>query len=193
MEEQRFEMVSVAAIARRAGVSVGGFYARFPGKEALLHAFDEYLVEIALRTVRETMAPSRWVDAGVAEVVEGYISMAAEFFAQHRGVLKQVAARARMGDDAVFLARVQVFNRVSHVHLHGLLMDRRDQITHPDPEQAADFGVMFVSAALREMILFGERKLNLSALAGQELVRELTRAYCSYLGAPLTPDPRSFQ
>ncbi len=42
---------------------------------------------------------------------------------------------------------------------------------------------MLVSAGLREMLLFGERKLNLSEVAGRKLLRELTRAYCAYLGA----------
>ncbi len=183
LEEQTFDTVSVAAIADRAGISVGGFYARFPNKEALLHAFDEYLVEQVLRIVRKEMDPARWRGKSVAEVIEGYIRMTADVFVRNRGVMKHVTIRTRTSEDPAFLRRVQDFNRTAHGLLHQRLMERREQITHPDPEVAADFGVMFVSAALREMILFGERKLNLSTVAGQKLVRELTRAYCNYLGA----------
>ncbi len=39
MERGSFE-APVSEIAGRAGVSVGGFYARFPNPGALLHAFD---------------------------------------------------------------------------------------------------------------------------------------------------------
>ncbi len=95
LEEQTFDTVSVAAIADRAGISVGGFYARFPNKEALLHAFDEYLVEQVLRIVRKEMDPARWRGKSVAEVIEGYIRMTADVFAQHRGVMKHVTIRTR--------------------------------------------------------------------------------------------------
>ena len=36
LERKSFAELKVTEIARKAGVSVGGFYARFPSKEALL-------------------------------------------------------------------------------------------------------------------------------------------------------------
>jgi AcrR family transcriptional regulator len=179
----------VAEIVERAGVSVGGFYARFPNKRALLHAFDEYLGEMLLERAFAEMAPERWQGASVCAVVGAYIEMAADIFVQHREVMKQVALRARSGEEPEFLQRVQRVNRAAHGCLVELLLARREQISHPDPEQAATFGVMLVSAGLREMLLFGERKLNLSEVAGRKLLRELTRAYCAYLGATFEPLP----
>jgi hypothetical protein len=67
------------------------------------------------------------------------------------------------------------------------ILARRAGLGHPDPEAA--FGVMFVSAAAREAVLFGDRRLNLSPVRGCQLVRELVRAYCAYLGARSRSSP----
>lgn len=178
------ELPPVNEIARRAGVSVGGFYARFPGKDGLLHAFDEEIHARVRATLRETMDDAKLAAKDVHGVVETYLSMVADFFDSNREVLRQVAKESRTGGDPAFVERVRAFNAEAHGRLHALLLARRAAIAHEDPESAIDLATLFTSAALRECLLFGERKLNRSRLEKRRLVDELTRAYCAYLGAP---------
>ena len=180
-----FEALPVAAVARRARVSIGGLYARFADKQALVHAVDEWMVEELDAELAATMDPVRLADRDVAGVIEAYVVAMVGFFARRRDLLREIVLRARSSGDPRFLERVRAFNRRAHGSLCTQLLERRRDLGHPDPETATAFGVMFVSAAAREVVLFGDRALNLSSVHGRQLVRELVRAYCAYVGAPL--------
>jgi len=182
LSERDFEAVSVAAIARRAGVSVGGVYARFPDKAAIALAVDEHLLARARQALSQAMTKKG--SESVETIIASYVRAMIRFFAENRPLMSTLALRSR-GDER-YAARdaAREFNRFAHSTLCDRLLEHRDQIHHPDPRQATELGIMMVSAAAREMVLFGEQRMNLSNRSGRELARELTRAFCGYLGAP---------
>ena len=53
-----------------------------------------------------------------------------------------------------------------------------------------DLGLLMVDAAIREAILFEAAGLNPRPVSDRVLVRELTLAWCRYLGVPEGQDPR---
>ncbi len=68
LDEFSWEKISITTIARRVGMSVGGFYARFKSKDALLLVLHERYEEKSERALREifrvrcpTAIPSRAV------------------------------------------------------------------------------------------------------------------------------------
>jgi hypothetical protein len=65
----------------------------------------------------------------------------------------------------------------------ALLIARRDEIDHPEPERAASFGLTLVFSALDSVMLFGELRSGAFAISDDELATELARAYLAYLGA----------
>jgi hypothetical protein len=65
--------------------------------------------------------------------------------------------------------------------LRAVLLPRRDQIGHPDPERAIELGFMMVIGALRELVVFGEIWPAPPA-ADAALVDEVARMYRAYLG-----------
>lgn len=180
--EERFDTVSVSELAERAGVSVGGFYARFKNKAALLHALDDYVLDEMLRSVRRVMAADRLAGASLADVVAAYVRMMVGFFARHRGVSRQIVIRARTSDDPGFLERMRAFNAEAHGLLAARLQERSREIRCDDPEAAIPFAIMTVSATAREAVLFGDRKMNLSTTRGRALVESLVRVFLAYLG-----------
>ena len=180
--EERFDVVSVSDLAKRAGVSVGGFYARFKNKDALLHALDECMLDEMLQSVRRAMDPDRLDGATLADVVEAYVRPMVRFFVRRRSVARQIVIRARTTQDAGFLERIQQFNAEAHGLFEARLLERRREIRCPDPETAIQFAIMMISAAAREAVLFGERKMNLSTVRGRALVESLVRAFLAYLG-----------
>ena len=69
-----FDSVSVAEIARRADSSVGAIYARFRGKNGLLHCLHERFCEEAMATANAALDPVRWEKASAREILSALIA-----------------------------------------------------------------------------------------------------------------------
>ncbi len=182
-----FDATSVADVAAKAGISVGGFYARYRSKKALLHALDEYMITQMLAVLEREMGARKLADQSISIIIRTYIRMMTRFFQKHRTILRQVVTKVRADNEGKTAERIRVFNRRAHSTLKERILTREDDIHHPDPSKAIDLGVMMVSAAAREMVLFDGRALNQSTSSGRELINELTRAFCAYLQADYDP------
>jgi AcrR family transcriptional regulator len=180
--ERRFEQASVAEIARRARASVGAFYARFPDKEALLGFLNDRLFEQGRELWDAFLAKQRWRDRGAAEVVEAVVWRLVERRRAHRGLLRALSLYARSRPDARFTEHAVAMNRHVHRRLRELLLERRAEIGHDDPERAIAIGLLLVDGATREAILFGEAARLPGRPSDAVLARELTAAWLGYLG-----------
>ncbi|MEW5917890.1 MAG: TetR/AcrR family transcriptional regulator [Gemmatimonadota bacterium] len=180
LREHNFDEVSVAAIAQRAGVSVGGFYARFEGKEALLHALAAEVISDCYAALDHVFAPSRIARASIEGVVRAYVRVMVTKFREHRAAIVQIIRHARAGDPLHGLA-VRDFNDRVHGRLRTLLQERRAFIGHPDPDFAVNIGLFLVSAAAREAVLGDALRAYPIQVTDDALIEELTRAYVAYL------------
>ncbi len=173
--------VSVAEIAKAAGVSVGGYYARFPSKESLLAALYDDCLRKATRVLDEAMKVERWKGRPIAEVIRAYFDVAMRFFCKHRVIVRQVIQRAREERNSPLGQAVSEFNTFAHGRLTLLLMERASEICHPNAEEAAMFGVRVISAALRDFSLFGVKRMAYGSAESDRMLHELTRMYVAYL------------
>ncbi|HVH17825.1 MAG TPA: TetR/AcrR family transcriptional regulator [Myxococcota bacterium] len=179
--EKGFEDTGVAEVARRAGSSVGAFYARFQDKDALLHALYERYQQEAIATTDAALEPARWADARIAEILEAVVRFLVSLYREQVGLIRAFVVRAHIDPD--FHARREHMLSYVNERLSALLLARRDEIAHPDPEKAAAFGLTLVFATLDNVMLFGELRSGALALGDDELALELTRTYLAYLGA----------
>jgi AcrR family transcriptional regulator len=180
LSERPAGQAPIAAICRRAGLTTGAVYRRFPGKQALLrHVYGAFLDEMKARNP-ETLAPERWGDATLAELARGVIArMVAQYRAQ-RGFLRAFLRYAETAD-ARFRRKLEEANAGTFDLICELLLSRRDEIAHPDPRTAVRLGMSVVSLGLREMILTGDYCVGLS---DERLTDELAALLLAYLGAP---------
>lgn len=186
LREQDFERVSVATIARRAGVSVGGFYARFTGKEALVHALAIEVLADCTNSLDAALAARRIARTNAAGIVRAYVQTMIEKFREHRSTILMIMRHARAGDRE-HRAAVRRFNDHVHGRLRELLHERRKQITHPHPDVAVNIGLFLVSAAAREAVLGDNLRAYPVQVTDAILVSELTTAYVAYLGVRRSP------
>jgi AcrR family transcriptional regulator len=180
--ERRFEEASVAEIARRARSSVGAFYARFPDKEALLAYLNDRLFEQGRAQWEAFLAPQRWEGQGAAEIVTAVVRQIVRKRRTHRGLLRALSLYARSRPDPRFAEQAAAYNRDVHRMLRDRLLERKQEISHPDPERAIGFGLMLVDGATREAILFGEADLLPGKPSDALLARELAAVWLGYLG-----------
>ena len=181
---EAFDAVSVAQIAKRAGSSVGGVYARFASKDAmLLPVIDDILGESTLALDASLDAISE--DASLGVVIAAYIRPMIEMFRRHRTVMLQLMRAARGETARAITERLHVFNVHAHERFRTLAWARRAEITHANPRAAIEFALFFGSAAGREAVL-GANWRSYEIQADDDIVaKELTAIMVSYLtGAP---------
>jgi AcrR family transcriptional regulator len=144
--------VTVQSVVARARVSVGSFYARFNGRQDLL---DHVLAEAGRRE------RSRW-EAELEPI-------------RNRGTLQE-SVRAIID---LLLAAPANASQAAHAELHGtaagVLLERRPEIQHPDPEAAIALGYAAVSGAVRH---------RPDGWTDERLKDELSRLWLAYLGRP---------
>lgn len=179
--EKGFEDTPVAEIVQRAGSSVGAFYARFPDKEALIHALYERYLEQATATADAALDPERWSGAELEEIIDAVVRFLVSVYREQRGLIRSFVLRNHTHPE--FQARRERLSHYVNDRLTSLLLARRNSIAHPDPERAARFGLMIVFSVLDNAILFGETRSGALALSDEDLAAELVRTYVAYLGA----------
>ena len=178
---------SVPEIVRRAGSSVGGFYARFKDKGELLRALEErFFQEMSLRV--DALADARrWEGAPLAAVVAACARELVSVARERRNLLAAFLHRATWDEEAradALRFRASVGRRIA-----GLVLTRRGELRHPDPALAVDLGIHFAFALMLQMVLAGDLPAGGRVPADAELEREIVRNFLAYVGAgtPFAP------
>jgi AcrR family transcriptional regulator len=186
LSEARFEDVSVQQVAGRAGVSVGGFYARFASKDDLLmHTLYAGYVRDALAEAEQVFAPGRWDGAGIASIAHAYFALMLRVSREHDTVLREIVHRTRGNTDTVAHSTAwAAFRQGVHEPFRRLLAERADEVEHPDPSFALRFAFSACSSALRESLLFGHMQPSMGEVDEDVMAAELARMFCRYLGIP---------
>ncbi len=180
--EKGFEDTPVAEIVRRAGSSVGAFYARFRDKDGMLNALYERYYEQAIATADAALDPERWQGASVPEILDAVVRFLVSIYRDQRGLIRAFVIRNHT--DPAFQARQERLSHYVNERLSALLIARAAEIEHPDPHRAAHFGMTLVFSTLQSTMLFGELRFGALAMSDETLAAELSRAYCAYLGVP---------
>ncbi len=179
IEEKGLADASIPEIVRRAGSSVGGFYARFRDKNELLRALEErFFQQMAVR-VEALTRPGRWLGAGVAEIVAACVVELLGTFRERRALIGVFLARAAR--DPEFMEEGLRFRRGVSQRVVALLLAHRQEIRHPDPELAIDLGVQLAFGLAHQQVAFGEIRVGARRLSDATLERELARNLLAYL------------
>ncbi|MCA9573897.1 MAG: TetR/AcrR family transcriptional regulator [Polyangiales bacterium] len=171
--------VSVADIVRKAGSSVGGFYSRFPDKDALLRALQERRMVVVQQDLERIADPERWRDVPFGLMVRGLLQeLVRHYVARRRLIAAFVSAAAQ--NPREWANTVQQRDAMIEVVLGLIVPQHRASILHPDPERAIRFAT---HAAFAVMDTYAIRlALDDSVWRDPtELVDELHRMYMGYL------------
>lgn len=179
LAQKSFGDATLAEIMELAGLTVGAFYRRYPDKAALLRHLDERFFAELLTRSELLFDPKRWENAPARQIIEEFCAQGVELYSARRGLLRSLFLRART--DPILQQSALEVNRQFIARLREMLMPRRSEMTHPDPERAIELGFMMVVGSLRELVVFGETWPAPPAHT-PDLAREIARMYCSYLG-----------
>jgi AcrR family transcriptional regulator len=177
----QFDRATVAGVVKRAGTSVGAFYARFSDKDALLHVLQERMVRRVETAVLGLTAEDLWEGQPLAEVVHGIVAGLACMLRLERSAFMALTAGWRVAGRPEVWDRSKRISRLIWDSVEALLVDRGDEIAHPRPEFAIRIGLSMVVWTLREHLVFGAAGVTPVRVSDDDLVAELATAYLSYL------------
>lgn len=179
MAEGGLDALTVSGIVERADSSVGSFYARFDGKDDLVRYLEERIRVEARQRWDEALASRSWEDLSLEGLVRSVVELLAGLHAEDgndRAALEGRSDRARP-------------DRFESLHAHverdvqELLLRRRSEIDHPDPERAAQVAYRWGLGGIRELSLLSvEGDARQPRWDRDEVVEEVTRGLVAYLG-----------
>lgn len=170
LEEEGPDGLTVKAIVRRADSSVGSFYARFEGKEDLLEYLGERVWTEAAERWDRRLTERDWSGLELAGLVEGAVALLAEASRSRASYLRALN-RASSAGDAFSAFRSHVLGGIA-----SLLLERKEEMRHPEPELAVDVGLRAVVGLLDGAEGGGWRPPRPTVLS-----REASRLLRSYL------------
>jgi AcrR family transcriptional regulator len=180
LETTPLEQITVAEIARRAGSSVGGVYARFTSKEAmLLPVVDSLVVEL-----RESLdsSLSRVAERGsLADIIQAYVGPMIAKFREHRVLLRQTMKAVDEDTARAIGLRLHEFNEFAHERFRTLAWERREEIRHRKPRVAIELALFIGSAAGRDGVLSENWRSYTVQPDDTTLAREIGLAMLGYL------------
>ena len=179
LADRSYPEIRVDEVARKAGVSVGGFYGRFRGKSALLHLADIDFLD-ACQEAFDLEVPEDTVGTP-EEILHRFVTVMVGQFREHRKAILQAMQFAGEKDAAGFRERARLFNDHVHGRLRRLLGKCLPFIRHPEPETAINLTIFFSSSAARDAILRNALDAYPVDLSETELVTEIVRAGTRYL------------
>lgn len=181
LETKDFDEITVNEIVREARSSVGVFYSRFPDKAALLHVLDERFVSDVEADVERFVRDHREVP--LAQAVTELVRLVWRTYTRKKGMQRSLILRVRLSPNDRFQTTGRRLVRCIDT-VCNLLLKRRGEIRHPDPEHALRLGMTLVVAAVKEMVVFSQTTLlDLPELPSEEdVVRALAEVWLSYLG-----------
>lgn len=185
------DAATVPAIAREAGISVGNVYKRFPDKDTLLRAVYERFFTFALEQNRTALDPARWVATPTDAMLRTIVTGMAAGYRKHRSLLRGLVLYAQAHPDPAFRRRAEVLRSEAVTRLGVLLLTRRGDVAHSNPERAVGLAICVVALALQGLVL-SDRDIPVElGVPHDKLGAELAEMVAGYLGvkrrAPRSP------
>jgi AcrR family transcriptional regulator len=174
--ENGLAALTVSEVVRRAGSSVGAFYARFPDKNALLSTLHDRSCGEARATAELALDPERWAGTDVGKMVFEVTRFTAARCVERRELL--IAFITLSATDPAYAERRKQTEETMTDLLHVFFRARSADIGHPDLRLAAFVSTRMILGVFEYGAIFH----GLSADELDRFADELARAVLAYLG-----------
>jgi AcrR family transcriptional regulator len=182
LEEGGYEAFGVQEVSQRAGVGIGVVYARLGSKEGLFTAVHLRALDRRAADRDELLGAVDPHHGSAADVIAATVAAQAELLRRHQKLFRVFMVRAE--SDRPTLERGASSSDANARVFAELLLTRRDEIRHPEPELAVDVAYRLVFDTLARRIMRGATFESSRLIEWEALVRELARACAAYLLHP---------
>lgn len=174
------DALTVDAVVRDAGASIGSFYARFGDRQGLLVALQDRF----LHRLDESLGPA-FEPADDPDLETAVASVVASFLAAFRSNRQAFVAFVLVNrSEPSMRARGARASFAAASAIASLLERHPDEVAHPAPELAADVVYRILFALAMQTVIFDDDEISRRVVADDELARETTRLVLAYLRTP---------
>ncbi len=161
LEQQEFEAISIAGLAREAGVAVGSVYSHFKDKDALLPGLlDRQMKRVQARVIAlrdhgtiDGMPLNSPIEGGLKGNIEFAVRAAYLQITQTKGLRRALMTYRRLNPD-LEIPLADTLARQAFDALVSQLEHFRDEIVHDDLREAAKLVNYFINIAFLDQIVF---------------------------------------
>jgi AcrR family transcriptional regulator len=133
--QRSYENFTLADVVSLSGVSLGSIYARVDGKDDLIRVVQARVLEEMNVEEAELFSIERWEGVPLASMLPGLVYGFAEYLRSNAPML--MAFMHRAPTDELIRRAGQASGERGAKRFEDVLLLRRDEIKHPDPERAA--------------------------------------------------------
>ena len=187
LEEGGLDAATLPRIAARARLSPATVYRRFPDKDALLEETFRRFFELAYQWSQEVLRPEQWEGMSLTEVARGLFARMMARNRRHAGLMLALMRYVARHPKASFKREAHKQQLLSFQNVIQLFLLRRQEIRHPEPEVALQFGLLAVSSVMRDLMLVRKAQPEMAEsfpASEQKIQDELLRLFLRYLGTP---------
>lgn len=168
--EKGTQGTSIADIAKRSGCSVGSVYHHFKDKTALYYALFHRATDTFADLNRRIADPARWEGASVVELLAGFIDVMQHI--RDEAAPTKAAVALVIADNPELREHIAELQQNSRRALLKLILLRRSEINHPDPDWSAAFVIDQLGAMLHARSDPNQRQMSISRTDDETFKRE---------------------
>jgi AcrR family transcriptional regulator len=181
LREEEVDLFTIQKVLDRIGLSVGAFYHHFPDKTALLHAVQERVHARLEPRILAALAKEAQVKESLEDVIDHCVDILIDNMLQERQLLRAFAILSMF--DPVMRRKGEQINHVRRsAFLEAVLADHREEIGHPDPDEAVAVAYAMYSSVMSSRLLFlGPESALLYGVSDISVIRQLTLSLGTFL------------
>src|SRR5262245_6801970 len=134
LSERGLEGATIPLIARRARVSTGTVYQRFHDKDALLQEVFIRFFNASREHSRSVLDARHWAGFSLDEMVSRLVKATVKAYRERESLLRALLQFSDTHSNTAFRKTAERAKEESMALMGALIMTRRSEIRHPDPE-----------------------------------------------------------
>jgi AcrR family transcriptional regulator len=176
------EAATVPVIAKAADLAVGTVYKRFPDKDALMRAVYVRFFARGAEKSAAALSPHLWADRSAQSLIATLIPGLVHAYRKERTLHRALFQFAETHPESTFRAQAEQMVIDAARPMATLLLARRAELSHPDPDAAVDFVLNLVVVAARGFVMSDLSARNAPTSDPVRLAAELRQVALQYLG-----------